>query len=195
MKRLFPLYRRMGPAERGFTLMEMLIVVAIGGILAAVAAPSLVSVIESNRRTIISNQLMEDLAYTRRMALALSSDTYMCGSSGIASPPCVSPPPYAMDWSKGWYVVLPDNGTNWALRVPQVLTSGWKVDAYLGINTSIVFHPQSLADGFGHFTIYRSGSATAACVVVNSAGRARAYTATVATGVVSTATGQDPCTS
>ena len=191
MKRLFTPKRSMGPAAWGFTLIEMLVVVAIGGILAAVTAPSLVSVIESNRRTIISNQLMEDLAYARRSALTLSRRITMCGYTGDATSICLPNPPNPMDWSKGWYTVIPVGQQAWELRAPQALPSGWKVDAYLGIFNYVALSPGSVATGNGHFTIYRIGTTTAACVVVNSAGRARAYTATVATETVSST--NDPC--
>ena len=196
MKRLFTPKPSMGPAAWGFTLIEMLVVVAIGGILAAVAVPSLVSVIESNRRTIISNQLMEDLAYARRSALTLSRRITMCGYTGDATSTCVPNPPYPMDWSKGWYTVIPVGVEAWELRAPQALPSGWKVDAYLGIYNYVAMSPLAVGTtGVGHFTIYRSGSTsrTAACVTVNSAGRARFSTATapVASGPVSSSV--DPC--
>jgi type IV fimbrial biogenesis protein FimT len=90
----------------GFTLIEMLVVVAIGGILAAVAAPSLVSVIESNRRTAISNQLMEDLVFARRQAIALSSSVALCGRDSTQPSKCIARTPYPTDWSNGWYTYI-----------------------------------------------------------------------------------------
>ena len=198
MKRLFPLNQSLGPAKRGFTLMEMLVVVAIGGILAAVAAPSLVSVIESNRRTTISNQLMEDLMLARRQAIALSTPVALCGSDSTQPDTCTE----GTDWSNGWYTYIGKSAgltpasaaAGLVLRSPQALPFGWKVDAHLSSpGTYVYVDARSETTKFGHFTIYRSGSATAACVVVNSVGRARASTATVKTGVVSSASAQDPC--
>ena len=197
MKHLFTLNQSTGPAERGFTLMEMLVVVAIGGILAAVVAPSLISVIESNRRTTISNQLMEDLVFARRQALALSTSVALCGSDSAKSYGCIAKDGSAADWSNGWYTYIGKSASAAAglvLRSPQAVPSGWKVDAHLSSpGTYVYVDARSETSKFGHFTIYRDGSDTAACVVVNSVGRARASMATVKTGVVSPASAQDPC--
>jgi prepilin-type N-terminal cleavage/methylation domain-containing protein len=202
MTRLFTPSRSIGTGGRGFTLVEMLVVVAISGILAAVAAPSLISVIESNRRITISNQLMEDLALARRQAIALSTSVALCGSHGTNPNACIAKGASSADWSNGWYTYIGKSAglspasaaAGLVLRSPQALPSGWRVDAYLSDpGTYVYVDSRSKTNKFGHFTIYRSGSTsrTAACVTVNTAGRARFSTASVATGTVSST--NDPC--
>lgn len=181
----------------------MLVVVAIGGILAAVAAPSLLSVIESNRRVVISNMLMEDLAVARRQAIALSSSVALCGSSATTPYTCNTTvsSDSTVDWSNGWYTYIGGSAgltpasaaAGLVLRSPQAAASGWKVDAHLGLYKYTALSPRALATGNGHFTIYRSDSSsrTAACVTVSTTGRARYSTASVASGSVSSS--NDPC--
>ncbi len=52
---MVPSYR----IDRGFTLIELMIVVAIIGIIAAIAYPSYVSQVENTRRTTAQSELME----------------------------------------------------------------------------------------------------------------------------------------
>lgn len=186
-------------AGRGFSIIEILVVLALIGILAAAATPGIVATIESHHRNTISNRLIEDLALARLQAIAISSYMALCPS---ANPPVVNNVCDAStDWSNGWYVYAGSSNTlasasaaaGSVLRAPQAVPTGWAVDAHLSSpGTYVNVDARSSSTKYGHFTIYRSGySKTAACVALSSAFRARSYTATVGTGLVSAA--NDPC--
>jgi prepilin-type N-terminal cleavage/methylation domain-containing protein len=61
-------YRKIDTA--GFTLTEMMIVVSIVGILAAITVPNFAEYLRRTREAGSQNQLMSDLYYTRSLAIA-----------------------------------------------------------------------------------------------------------------------------
>lgn len=183
----------------GFSLMEMLVVVAITSILATMAAPALISTLDSYRRATLSSRLMSDLALARSKALVLGKSVALCGSNGSNIPTCSVQTKEGVvtktDWSKGWYMYVGSSATvGTVIRKPEAAPSGWVIDAHLSSPGSYIYlDPRSSTNKYGHFTIYRSGSTTAACVILSSTGRAKAFTASVDSGVVGPASAQNPC--
>ncbi len=62
---------------RGFTLLELLVVIGIMGLLASMALPSIRSMMQSNTIASGSRQMLDDLAYARQLAISGRRVVYM----------------------------------------------------------------------------------------------------------------------
>src|SRR5947199_8616557 len=70
--------------QRGFTLTEMLITLAVTGILVGVAAPSFVSTVSSNRAYSTQTELAASLALARSEATRRGVAVYVSAASSIS---------------------------------------------------------------------------------------------------------------
>lgn len=82
--------------ERGYTLLELMATLAIGGVLMGVGVPSFNNVIENTRTTTVANRLLADFARVRSEAITARSGAVLCPSADSLH--CdISP-----DFSRGW---------------------------------------------------------------------------------------------
>ncbi len=91
----------------GFTLIELMVTIAIVGIFASIALPSFSQLIENNRISTATNELVTNLMLTRSEALKRSNNVTICASTNQTS--CSG----STDYSAGWIVFLDcdSNGT------------------------------------------------------------------------------------
>lgn len=111
---------------RGFTLIEVMVVIAIVAILAAVAAPSFKSMIQSSAITSNINSFLADSSFARSESIRRGGNVVLCRSDlPEAVPPACSTAAgvSGTGWSSGW-IVFHDlngdgltNGTDRILRV------------------------------------------------------------------------------
>lgn len=83
----------------GFTMIELLMVVAVAAALAALAAPSFRNFMAETRSRSTMSQLVADLNYARLEAVKRNSRVVFCPQVNKASNPCSG-----TDWSAGWVV-------------------------------------------------------------------------------------------
>lgn len=92
-------------SEKGFTLIEMIMVLAVAGILLGIAAPSFTSVIQSNRLATQTNDLVTSLNLARSEAITRGQIVTVCRS--LSGTGCNAA---AGNWEDGWLVFSDPDG-------------------------------------------------------------------------------------
>lgn len=90
--------------SKGFTLLELLIVIAILGITMAIAAPGLHRMIANNRISGGASDFVAALQFAKAEAVARVNPVTLCKSSDLTV--CTG----TGDWQQGWIVFSDDNG-------------------------------------------------------------------------------------
>lgn len=91
----------------GFTLVELMVTVAIVAILLSLAAPSFSSLLADQRLSGAANALLSDIGYARSEALKRGVNVTACPST---NPTNANPSCSGNDWSRGWIVFVDQDG-------------------------------------------------------------------------------------
>ncbi len=98
-----------GGKQNGFTVIELLVTMALAGILLMVAVPGFQSMIQNSRLTTQAGEFMSALYLARSEAIKRGVRVTLCKSSNIESKSmsCTKDG----DWSQGWIVFVENSGS------------------------------------------------------------------------------------
>ena len=93
-----------GPRQRGFTILELMMTIAVIAVIAGFAAPSFLASIRANRIVTDNNELISALIFTRSEAIKRGQRVTMCPSANQTS--CAG----SGGWEQGWIVFVDPAG-------------------------------------------------------------------------------------
>jgi type IV fimbrial biogenesis protein FimT len=187
--------RGVGPHPRGFTLIELMVTIAVAAVLVSLAAPSFQSLLQRNRATGVTNEFSTALAQARGLAIANNACATLCAASVSATgaPVCLSTSTTA--YQSGW-IIFTNPACDAAQTDPtaagavlkqsgNAVTNGFAVTASDASLSRLMFDPRgiSTAASDGRFQVTApndSGNTYARTICLDAAGRAtiRRYTTT-----------------
>lgn len=112
--------RRVAPRRRshGFTLFELMVTVAVAGVILTLGVPSFVDMVRNNRAATNVNELLTAFSIARSESIRRGSNITVCRSSDGAA--CT-----AGSWASGWIVIRDTAATDTAVPVVGEVLREW----------------------------------------------------------------------
>ena len=140
--------------RKGFTLIELMVTIAIAAILLALAAPAFQGLLVSNRITAQTNDLVSDLAFARSEAIKRGVTISVCFANNATT--CGA----GTAWTGGWLIFV-DTGTagdstgDTILRFHEALRGNNTLNS--SVNHFISYFPSGTVDAEERFRLCSTG--------------------------------------
>lgn len=170
--------------KRGFTLVELVVVMAVGAILLAIAVPGYAFLLNSSRLAAVTNDLVTTLHLARSEAIKRGARVTVCmtANAGAAAPACDS----TAKWHDGWLLFV-DNGVRGVIDPGDALLyvqtrapSAARITSY-NYARYISYLPNGRSQGSNNFpngTIEVCVAGSRRDIIINSTGRPRLFSGT-----------------
>jgi type IV fimbrial biogenesis protein FimT len=162
-------------ASHGFTLVELLVTIAVLAILVSLSAPSFTAMIRNNRLTAVSNEITGSLNFARSEAIKRAANVTVCKTvdASVVNPVCAT----SGEWSGGWMVFVDKgvagvfDGTDVRLQVAQPDSGSAHVTGDVNFANYVVYNSRGAAanGAGGNLSICLEGLKRD--IAVNGAGR------------------------
>lgn len=144
-------------STKGYTLMELMVTVAIAGIIMAIAAPSYRLYVQNQRSVNLANDFVSALQIARSEAIKRGVPVSVCPASDDALDECAG----GNDWTNGWLVFEDADGNGELaddsdrIKVHEALNNG---DEITGDNTVVTYAAAGFLNaGQGEYTTTAEG--------------------------------------
>jgi type IV fimbrial biogenesis protein FimT len=118
--------------NKGFTLIELMVTIAIIAILLAIGLPSFTNTITRNKLETEANNLLRDFSFSRTEAIKQGQSVSICPSSNGTS--CSG----GSDYGNGWIIFI-DSNENGAVNGEEIIRVIENPSAAITITGSILF--------------------------------------------------------
>jgi type IV fimbrial biogenesis protein FimT len=167
------------PTSCGFTLIELIVTVAIAAILLGIAIPSFLALTRDTQTVSETSKLARDLTFTRSEAIRRGVPTSMCASNNGTG--CAE-----VAWNTGW-VIFSDTNADGAINGPDAIIQvndglglGFTINTAGAIGANITYAATGAANATDTFRVCRPDANAALSRAVNISPTGRISVRTVA---------------
>ena len=158
-----------GNEHSGFTLMELLIVLAIIGILATIALPFFSGITQRAQGTAAVNDLVSSFNYARNEAITRGVLVTVCKSNNLLT--CDTS---TTGWQQGWLVYFEDDvGNMKILRVYDLIRGDVDIVGNFHVSNRIRYTASGFMPGVSNGTIVTKAGGRQIDIVISNTGRIR----------------------